>query len=279
VNQLVNTPAGDKALVDLANMEGSILELKKQFAIVPDAKTDEGYEQCRNALGQLVGTRTAIKKRGKEMREGALLFQRQVLAVENKLLDAIKDIEEPIRCAKDLVDIEREKEAAARRNAVIDKQLAEMKARADAAEAEARKMREAEEARLAEERKKLEAEKLEMKKKQAEEEAHRKLLEEENARLRAKEDAVRLEAAKIQAAVEERKRLEFEAAKKAIEDKAEAARLEAMKPDIQLVHEFGLKLRSLSCTLPKSPEAKAAIESAFKAIGLVGKMLLAFNGK
>ncbi len=289
------TTTAEQNLAALASIETTIIQLKQQFAVVPDAETKEGYEACRSALSQLVGTRSAVKKRGKLLREDALDWQRRVISTENRLLDAIKEVEEPIRSAKDLVDMRKEKEARDKRYAEEEAKLAEFRKKQEAAEAEAARLRAEEDARLKAERDRLEAEKAEFRKQQAARDTERAKLDEEMRWLREQKAKAEREQIEREASVQadkeaaealERKRLAYiEAAKRKAEaDKAEAARLEAIKPDIEKVHELGHALALYAETMfagkqATSEAAQEAVGSALRTLRMVSKMLLNFTGK
>lgn len=290
--------------------ESEIAETKAKYAGLT-ADTKEGYEEVRLAIGHLRTTRTAIEKRRKQLKAGALEYGKRVDAAAHKLTDLIEEIEEPLRAKKEAVD---KVEEDARRAAEDAERVA--------AEAEAKRMREAEEARIAFERAKLEAQRMEFQEAQRKADEERKVrddadrverervaaeqrqaqskldaeraeFEAQQRAMREKEEAAaraqkeREEAArKEQEAKEQAERDRIAAEQRAVEEKAraeaESARREAMKPDVEKLVAWAGAVRDFSGTAPEvtSAEARAAVDWAKGRFELVAKEIeKRFNAK
>src|SRR6266404_4187604 len=230
--------------------------------------TAEGYEETRIAIGKLRGTRTAVEKRRVELKAEALDFGRRVDAAAKHLTALIENIEGPLREKRDVADAEK---ARLKREAEMAELLArdaELKAARDAEEARIKAEQEAAAATLAAETARLDAERAAFAEAQRKADEERAIADAAQADERAKLDADRLEleakqkaiadaarlaeeaenrrlagiqAEKDIAAKKERERIEAEQAAAAVV--AERARFEAMKPEVQLLHEWAGRIR------------------------------------
>lgn len=258
--------------------EGEIAEARARYAAIA-FDTSDGYEEGRKAIAHLRGVRTAIEKRRVELKADALDFGRRVDKAAKDLTALIEGVEAPLKERKAAVD-----DAAERA-----RRAAEDAARVEA-EAKAKAEREAEEARIAEEKRKLDeqrklfeeqqrktdaeraerekAEKVERERVETEQKAERDRLaaerrEIETAQLairKQQEAAARAEQERLAAiererlAAEQAERDRVEAERRAAEAKAaaeaEAARLEAMKPDLERVTAWAKAVRDFSYTCP-----------------------------
>lgn len=195
-------PATDyRSLVTYGVTNEEIENKKAAFAAI-EFTNSKGYEEGRKAIRELVGLRSAIEDRRKELKKESLEFGRFVDSEAKRWTLLIESIEEPLKLKKAVIDeekdrIRREKEAAEK--ARIE---AEERAKREAEEARQKAIRDEEEKRLAEERKRLEVEAA-------------RLAEER----RQAEEAVRVE----------RERLAAERAKMEAEQKAEKERQEVIR--------------------------------------------------
>lgn len=278
--------------------EASIATTKAACASL-SASTPKGYEEVRVAIANIRETRVAIEKRRVELKADALEYGRRVDAEAKRLTGMLLAIEEPLKAMKADVDYERsrlraEKEAAEKR-AVEERVRAEraaeearLKAEREAEEERLRVLRVAEEARLAEERARLAVERKRMEEERLKAEAERraeeakakKKREAEEAALRAEREAIEAERRRVAAERERAERAEFERiAKIKAEDEARlqaerdrvaaielAARLDALKPDLEKVRAFAQAIRSVQQPKVKSRKVAAVIASAVAAL-------------
>ena len=261
------------------------------------ADTPKGYESVRVAIGECRDIRVKIEKRRKELKACALEYGRRVDGTAKSLTAMVESLEEPLKLKKAAIDDEkarakREKEEAERR--AVEEQLraereaeeariaAERAAEAERLRAEREELekqraqqeqeRAAENARLAAEREKMAAERREM---EAERErlaaaaaAERRAAEME-AQERARKAAAELEAERREMQ-KERERLAAIEAKRVAAEKTEreAARLEALKPDLEKLATYRDQLLALAADCPciDDDELRADMETALFAI-------------
>jgi chromosome segregation ATPase len=270
---VIEDPKTTTLLVQYEPADAKIAELKTQLAGLK-ADTPAGYEQVRKGIATTRNYRVAIEKRRVELKAEALSWGRKVDAEAHRLTDLLLEVERPLSIEKMRIDEEKERKRRDAEEAERARVVAEEKAMLEAEEARLRAIRAAEEEdlriereRLAVERAKVEAERKaaeearlaeqqRVAKEQAKIEAERKLVEKEQQRLAAERDRLeRMEferQAKIRAEKEareqmERERIDAVRRRKAEADAAEMERqqLEASKPDIKKIHEFGQTLRDL----------------------------------
>lgn len=255
--------------------EQEIAEATAKYAAI-SFDTPEGYEEGRKAIAHLRSARTAIEKRRVELKQDALEFGRKVDSIAKKLTALVTGIEEPLR----------EKKAAIDDAAEHARRAAEEAARV-AAEARAKAERQAEEARIAEEKRKLDEQRklfeAEQRKADAERSAREAQEKAERQRVEAEQQAERDRLAVQRREIEEAQRkireqqeaaeraeterlAKIEADRLAIEQaerdriaaEAEAARLEAMRPDLERVSAWAAAIREFSDTCPALASDRAA---------------------
>lgn len=186
----------EKRPVVFSLTDAEIEEIRAKYSKL-DATTPKGYEEVRQAIGVVRGTRVAVEKRRVELKADALEYGREVDSKAKRLTALIESIEQPLLAKKQAVDDEKARIKAAEeaaRLAALEAKLAEERA---AEEARLKGIRDAEAARLAVERAQLDAERAAL----AEE---RRRIDEANAAARADEEA-------RQAAVREQERQQREA--------------------------------------------------------------------
>ena len=289
--------------------ENEIQEARDRFAGL-EATTKEGYEEVRLAIASLRTTRGAIEKRRVELKADALDYGRRVDAVAKKLTTLVSDIEEPLKAKRDAVDAERERVKREAERAELVALEARLRAERETEEARLKAERDAENERLRAEGIRLAQERAaqelqqrrideEQRTAQAKIDADRRALDEqrqaleaqqreaaraeaERQRLKRIEDEANALAAEIEAATkaaEERTRL---AAIKALEDAAvEAARLEAMRPDIEKVRAWGKAMFDFGPSAPEveSAEAQQALAWAVGRLQFVAHALETYKPK
>lgn len=263
-----------------------IAQLKADYAALT-ADTPEGYQAVSLALKQVSGTRIAIEKKRKQLKEESLAWGRTVDAEAKRLTAIVLEIETPLREKKDAIDNERQRKLDALK-ADEDRRLAEAEQRRrDEEEAKIKAQREAEAAAN-----RAEAEKLA--KERAEHEAARKLQHEQYLAERAKIDADRAELQRQQQAAEaeqrrlakiEKDRVDAELAKAAAEraatlkaemEQQERERLERLKPDAEKLHAWADRLMAFVAeTQPKlsTEDGETAFSNAVQTIEEVAECL------
>lgn len=251
-----------KMLVQYSPNDTAIAELKASCEGLT-ADTPERYEIVRRSIATTRSYRTAIEKRRVELKADALAWGRKVDSEAKRLTGLLLEIEEPLKAAKNWVDerVERERRAA---EAVEQARVeAEAKAKRDAEESAYRAQREAEQAKLSEERKRLDAER------EAEVErtrVERERLAEERAKIEAERKAADAERQKLNAERIRLERIELEAfqakrrAEREAKEAAEAARLEAMRPDVEKIQAFGAAIRSITLPEVNSEDGQAFVK-------------------
>lgn len=71
----------------------------------------EGYQKVKEAKKELQSVRVRITKKGKEMRDDAIKFQRDVIAFEKELISIIEPTERELESRKEAVDLQKERAA------------------------------------------------------------------------------------------------------------------------------------------------------------------------
>lgn len=268
--------------------DAAIAELKERFKGVA-FDTPAAYDEGKKALAVLRDLRGKIEKRRKDLKADSLAFGRKVDAVARHFTGLIAEIEDPLQSAKALVDEAEAKRKREEEKAELLALEAKLKADREAEEAKAKEAREAEEKRLAEERARIaEQERVLNEQRRAQEEERRR----EDARIKAEREELDRRQAEI-AAKEAAARREQEAkdaaaraaekARAAAEEQAkEEARLEALRPDIEKVHDYASRLLALAGeALPEvaSLEAKSALAWAIGRVEKISEGLAMFKGK
>jgi colicin import membrane protein len=220
-----------------------------------EATTPAGYEEVRLAIAHCRGTRTAVEKRRRELKADALEWGRKVDGAAKALTSLVESIEEPLQAKKQLVDDERDR----RRRA------AEEAARREA-EAEAKAKLEAEEIRLAVERARLAVERSEWESQQLAARQAQREIDERQERARREIEAARRAIEAEQAASAEAERLRLAAVATVAEEEKraaeEAARVEALRPDLDKVLRLAAQIRQLEIPLVQTREARARLATA-----------------
>lgn len=117
--------------------------------------TSKGYEEVRLAIASVRNARVAIEARRVELKADALAYGRLVDSRAKELTSLLLEIEEPLKAKKEAVDAEKARvkaEADAAKLAAIE---AQVRAKREKEEEEARLVREAEPAVAAEPAEKL----------------------------------------------------------------------------------------------------------------------------
>lgn len=291
-------------MLEIAKMKADSLQLlatnaKKDSNGNYSIDTQEGYDAIKRAYLDIVPLRTAADERRLEEGRQARDYVNLVNKLGNTVVNALHDIERPLRLAVQQADRRTENEAREKaleierqQKEAEDARLAALKAKEDAerkaAEEELekkRKIQEGEERRLKEERDKFELQKAEFKRQQreaqakidealrAEEEAKAEVRRREESAAAEKRRLEELEAAKQRAAREaleaaEKKRKEDErlAKEKADRDAVAAAEKAAKAPDREKAKAYLQSLHAVHVPEMKSKEGKAVIFRAAEAM-------------
>lgn len=301
--------------------DAAIAELRsKHAALVADphaARTREGYEAVRVALGEARDMRVKIEKGRKAFKANALEYGRRIDSEANRLTELIETVELPLKAAKKLVDDEAENKRLAAEKAESDRIEAEAKAARDAEEARIKAERDAERERNRMEQERLDKERAEFKAEQdrirAEQQAaqdkidaERNRVAEEQSAAQAKIDEAnkairveqeRIDRVKFEADTKERLATEAEAevARKAevarlleeknereekqriVDEAAEKKRVEEARPDVEKVRDFGLMIRTLSLPKVTNDDAKLLLAEIRTALVGLGTRCESFN--
>jgi len=260
------TEPAEPAPSALVHYQFTVEEVRQKLSVYADLQftSPELYEAGRQAIAMCRGLRRETDERRKHLTAEAIRWQRDVNAGAKELIEAIHEVELPLKERKAAVDAEKARLKAEREEAARRARDEELRKEREAEEARLRAVREAEERRLAAERAELLVQQRKLREEQerhdaieavrqaklkaereafeAEQKAQRAKLEAEERRIaelkaqaereeQARQDRIRAEqeaeerAARQKAEAEEQERLEAE--RKA----AAAARLEALKPD------------------------------------------------
>lgn len=261
--------------------QDEIAKLRAEYVSLAgrDANDAQVYESIRVGIGKLRTLRTAIEKRRKDLKQGALDYGRNVDAAAKSLTGSVSELEDPLQAMKDAVDAEHERKKIEQEKAEVIALEAKIKAEREAEEARVKAEQEAAAAKLAEERavfeeakKKADIERAAEEGRRAEEQAkldaQRAEIDAASRKLRAEQDAAaRVEKERKDAAArEEGARLAAIQAEKDAADAAalavvEAARLEALRPDLERVRAWGKAIRDFAGSEPDvaSDECSAAV--------------------
>ena len=204
---------------------------------------DKGqYDAVFNAQQELKGIRTSITRYGKEARQEAIRWQKEVISQEKELLEIIKPVEDALKSERDRVDIVKKREARRillpTRKALLedigaewtDDEILDMDEKEFASEYEAAKAvfeLEVETKRMEREREKRRQEEIEQAKKDAAEKAKKEA--EEKAEREKKEEAERVEREKKEA--EQKKKEELEAKEREKQEAIEKVKREAAEKE------------------------------------------------
>lgn len=277
------------------------------------ADTPQGYEAVRLAIGNLRDKRVAVEKRRVELKADALAYGRKVDSEAKRLTTLLEAIEDPLTAKKKAVDDEKARVKAEAEAAKLAALEAEIRANTERIEAERKAARDAEEARIAIERAALEQEraKLADERRLADERAaaerakadeaqrvERERQRQEAERLRVEREVLEAERRAVAEAREKAERAEFErqarlkaeheAKAKAERDRvaaeearvaeaerlaAAAARLDALRPDVEKVATFAAMIRAIEAPTVSTDEARAWIDIAMKSLADTASLL------
>ena len=267
------------------------IEATRQKYAALEATTPAGYEEVRQAIAFVRGTRTSIEKRRVELKADALAFGRLVDSEAKRWTSLIESIEQPLLAKKQAVDDEKARIKAEAEAAKLREIEARLQAERAQEEARLAAEREAEAARMAEERARLDAERaaLDEQRRQldaaqaaqraAEEEraaaareTERQHREAEEARLRQEREALDRERRELAAQREEAARAEAarqaeaDALARAEADRVAKAEREAyianLQPDVKKLAAFAEAVRALPRPTLKSAAAKRVLAVA-----------------
>lgn len=266
------------------------------------------------AVQECVSARGGIEKLRKELKDDSLKYGREVDRQAEHFKTLILEIETPLKKIRDVWDDAKENEKRAKAEAERQRIAAEERAKRDAEEAELKAKRDAEEAKLRAEREALEAErkKLEAEKaaerqraeaEQAKAREQQRLIDEANAAekkkldddrrafeaerqrlerieierlamIKAEKDAAEAAERKRQWEAEEAERARLAEERRRAAAKAEAARLEALKPDAEKLADWAARLKAMPLPAVESAEAADAVIDAAEAMDVVIEKLI-----
>ncbi len=86
-----------------------VLAEKSKGLVINGIEDKEGYSAVHKQRIELKNTRVLIAKTGKEAREKALAFQKEVIAYEKELIGIIEPLETDLQAKQDAIDEEKEK--------------------------------------------------------------------------------------------------------------------------------------------------------------------------
>lgn len=99
-------------LIELDAVEQALAGLREQYGTVPDVQTKEGYTLCKKGIRELTSYRTSTDKLRKEITQPHRDFIERVNSYGKDLIEKLREIEQPLKDAKQHEDerAEREKE-------------------------------------------------------------------------------------------------------------------------------------------------------------------------
>jgi hypothetical protein len=98
IQRIVDTP------IVYSVTEEALKTLEAQWATVPDCADRKNYEVVRKGIGEVVGLRTSVEKRRKELKADSLEYGRRVDSAAKSIKDRLVAIETPLKAAKGKVD-------------------------------------------------------------------------------------------------------------------------------------------------------------------------------
>lgn len=297
-------------MVKYAVTDAVIAEMRSQYIGLTVKSVDdaEGFKAAHSARMVVKGKRVEVEKKRIELKADALAYGRAVDSEARRITALLTPIEEHLEAQERVVTDELERRRRATEEAERAKQEAETKAIRDAEEGRIRAEREVEAKKLAEERERLASERAAMEAERAKVDAaqkaerdrldaiaakqraetekiavgHRLLMEAEIARRHAAE----LEKAIAEAAARAKVEAEREAAdaklreeQAAREAEQERQRVEAMRPDVYKIHEFGKQLCAVESPDVKSEKAKKFLREIDDAISTLAERCGKFSGR
>lgn len=292
-------------LVKYELTDEQIQATRERYAAL-EATTPQGYEEVRQAIAVVRGTRTGVEKRRVELKAAALAYGRTVDEEAKRLTALIASIEDPLVAKKQAVDDEKARIKAEQEATKLREIEARLAAEREVEEARLKAIRDEEEKRLADERARLAAEREQLAEErrqveaaraaeraiedakldaQREQEGQARATEDaqraaENARLQAEREAIDRERRELEETRRKAEREEFErqAAIKAEKDAADRieteriaqlerdARIAAVLPDAKKLDVFAAVIRALPAPSVKTKAAKAAIAKALQGL-------------
>lgn len=97
-------------LVELNAVEQALAGLREKYGTVPNVQTKEGYELCKKGIKELTGYRTKTEERRKKITKPHRDFIDQVNNYGKRLTADLKEIEQPLRDARQHEDERAERE-------------------------------------------------------------------------------------------------------------------------------------------------------------------------
>ncbi|WP_252108806.1 MULTISPECIES: hypothetical protein [unclassified Halomonas] len=97
-------------LVELDAVEKALAGLREQYGTVPDVRTKEGYTLCKAGIKELTTYRTSTDKLRKEITQPHRDFIERVNGYGKDLIEKLRDIEQPLKDAKQHEDERAERE-------------------------------------------------------------------------------------------------------------------------------------------------------------------------
>lgn len=291
----------------------ALAEMRQRLTGLPCTNNKE-REAVGKAVQECVSARSGIEKLRKELKEGALKYGKEVDRQAEHFKGLILEIETPLKLARDSFDAEKEREKQAKAEAERQRIAAEERAKREAEEAELKAKRDAEEARLRAEREQkerelaAERERLAAEQKKIDEEraaaaekqrlideanaAERRKLEDEKrafeekrrqaereeierqAKIKAEKDAAEAAERRRQREAEEAERRRIAEEQRQAAIRAEAARIESLKPDAEKLADWAAKLKAMPLPDVQSTEAADAVIDAAEAMDVIIEKLV-----
>lgn len=106
--------------------ELTVMADKYRGLTIAGIEDKEGFKRVHEAQMELRSVRVDIEKKGKALREDALSFQKQVIALEKELVGIISPVEDALKAEKEKVESEKERirlEAETKERARVQKML------------------------------------------------------------------------------------------------------------------------------------------------------------
>jgi hypothetical protein len=93
----------------------ALKSLEEKWTEIPDCSDKKNYEVVRKGISEVVGLRTSVEKRRKELKADSLEYGRRVDSAAKSIKDRLVAIETPLKAAKGKVDdakrLEKERKA------------------------------------------------------------------------------------------------------------------------------------------------------------------------
>ncbi|MBZ5486944.1 hypothetical protein HW452_05330 [Halomonas aquamarina] len=101
-------------LVELDAVEKALAGLREQYGTVPDVRAKDGYALCKKGVRELTSYRTSTDKLRKAITQPHRDFIERVNAYGKDLIEKLREIEQPLKDAKQREDERAEREKAER---------------------------------------------------------------------------------------------------------------------------------------------------------------------